>query len=79
MIFKIHTKDKLLSNDVDLKNISKITKGFRVKIEDVCNCGVLLRVKRFVENKEKDVKSIKITQKDLEASVDEIKKIKSPS
>jgi hypothetical protein len=40
---------------------------------------VLLRVKRFVENKEKDVKSIKITQKDLEASVDEIKKIKSPS
>jgi ATP-dependent Zn protease len=29
MIFKIHTKDKPLSNDVDLKNISEITKGFR--------------------------------------------------
>jgi len=33
-----------------------------------------LGVKRFVENKEKSVKSIKITQKDLEHAIGEIKK-----
>jgi hypothetical protein len=35
-----------------------------------------LGVKKFVENKEKDVKLIKISQKDLEDSVEEIRKTK---
>ena len=52
-------------------------KGFSgAKIEEVCNRAALLGVKRFVENKEKSVKSIKITQKDLENSIEEIKKTK---
>ncbi|MDH3312194.1 MAG: hypothetical protein OEM28_03485 [Nitrosopumilus sp.] len=57
-----------------------MAKGFNgAEIEEVCNRGVLLGVKRFVENKEKDVKSIKITPKDLEDSINEIKKTKHPS
>jgi transitional endoplasmic reticulum ATPase len=76
MILKIHTKDKPLADDVNLKTLAEMAKGFSgAEIEEVCNRGALLGVKRFVENKEKDVKSIKITQKDLEFSIDEIKKV----
>jgi len=76
MIFKIHTKYKPLADDVNLKTLSEMAKGFSgAEIEEVCNRGALLSVKRFVENKEKDVKSIKITQKDLEFSLDQIKKV----
>jgi transitional endoplasmic reticulum ATPase len=79
MIFKIHIKDKPLSDDVNLKTLAEMAKGFSgAEIEEVCNHGALLGVKRFVENKEKNVKSIKITQKDLEDSIHEIKKTKSP-
>jgi len=77
MIFKIHTKNKPLEDDVDLKKISEITNGFNgAEIEEVCNRAALRGVKRFVENNEQSVKSIKITQKDLEDSIDEIKKTK---
>jgi transitional endoplasmic reticulum ATPase len=77
MIFKIHTKKKPLEEDVDLKKLVEIAKGFSgAEIEEVCNRAALLGVKRFVENKEKSVKSIKITQKDLENSIEEIKKTK---
>jgi len=78
MIFKIHTKDKPLADEVNLKTLSESAKGFSgAEIEEVCNRAALLGVKRFVENKEKDVKLIKISQKDLEESVNEIKKTKS--
>ena len=74
---KIHTKNKPLSNDVNLKKLVEMAKGFSgAEIEEVCNRAALLGVKRFVENKEKSVKSIKITQKDLENSIEEIKKTK---
>ncbi|MCH9657966.1 CDC48 family AAA ATPase [archaeon] len=80
MILKIHTKDKPLAENVNLKTLAESAKGFSgAEIEEVCNHGALLGVKRFVENKEKDVKSIKITQKDLEDSVNEIKKVKTSS
>ncbi len=78
MIFKIHTKDKPLAEEVNLKTLSEMAKGFSgAEIEEACNRAALLGVKRFVENKEKDVKSIKISQKDLEDSVEEIRKTKS--
>ena len=78
MILKIHTKDKPVAEDVNLKTLAEKANGFSgAEIEEVCNHAALLGVKRFVENKEKSVKSIKITQKDLESSIDEIKKTKS--
>jgi transitional endoplasmic reticulum ATPase len=77
MIFKIHTKDKPLAEEVNLKILSEMAKGFSgAEIEEVCNRAALLGVKKFVENKEKDVKLIKISQKDLEDSVEEIRKTK---
>ncbi|MDH3360930.1 MAG: CDC48 family AAA ATPase [Nitrosopumilus sp.] len=80
MILKIHTKDKPLAEDVNLKTLAEMAKGFSgAEIEEACNRAALLGVKRFVENKEKDVKSIKITRKDLEFSIDEIKKTKTSS
>ena len=78
MIFKIHTKDKPLSEDVNLKTISELSKGFSgAEIEEVCNRASLCGVKRFVQNKDKLVKTIKITQKDFEKSIKEIKKVKT--
>ena len=80
IILKIHTKGKPLAEDVDLKKISELAKGFSgAEIEEVCNRAALRGVKRFVENKEKDVKSIKITQKDLQESTENIQKTKQPS
>ena len=77
MIFKIHTKDKPLAEDVDLKKMTEMANGFNgAEIEEVCNRAALRGVKRFVENNEKSVKSIKISQKDLEESLNEIKKTK---
>ena len=77
MIFKIHTKDKPLEKGVVLKTLAEMAKGFSgAEVEEVYNRAALLGVKRFVENKAKDVKSIKITQKDLEDSIEEIKKMK---
>ena len=56
-----------------------MAKGFsRAETEEVCNHRALLSVKRFAENNEKSVKSIKITQKDFEISIDQISKTKSP-
>ena len=77
MIFKIHTKDRPLAKDVDLKKLAEESKGFSgAEIEDVCNRAALSGVKRFVEGTEKEVKSIEITQKDLDESIAEIKKTK---
>lgn len=77
MIFKIHTKKKPLADDVNLKALVEMAKGFSgAEIAEVCNRAALVGVKRFVENKEKSVKSIKISQKDLEDSLRLIKKTK---
>jgi transitional endoplasmic reticulum ATPase len=74
MIFKIHTKDKPLADDIDLKKISEMATGFSgAEIEDVCNRAALQGIKRFVEKNEKSVKTIKITQQDLIDAVDKVK------
>jgi len=74
MIFKIHTKDKPLAEDIDLKKISEIANGLSgAEIEDVCNRAALQGIKRFVEKNEKSVKTIKITQQDLIDAVDKVK------
>jgi len=60
-----------------MKKLVEITDGFSgAEIEEVCNRASLYGVKRFVESKEKSVKTIKVTQKDFETSIEKIKKIK---
>jgi transitional endoplasmic reticulum ATPase len=65
-IFKIHTKKKPIAEDVNLTKLVEITEGFSgAEIEGVCNRAAITAIKRYVNNKEKSVKSIKITQDDL--------------
>ena len=74
MIFKIHTKDKPLTENIDLKKISEMANGFNgAEIEEVCNRAALQGIKRFVEKNEKSVKTIKITQQDLIDAVDKVR------
>jgi transitional endoplasmic reticulum ATPase len=65
-IFNIHTKKKPLAEDVNLTKLVEMTEGFSgAEIEGVCNRAAIAAIKRYVNNKEKSVKSIKITQEDL--------------
>ncbi|MBI3639969.1 MAG: CDC48 family AAA ATPase [Thaumarchaeota archaeon] len=65
-VFKIHTKKKPLAEDVNLASLVEITEGFSgADIEGVCSRAAITAIKRYVNNKEKSVKSIKITQEDL--------------
>jgi len=65
-IFKIHIKKKPLAEDVNLTKLVEMTEGFSgAEIEGVCSRAAITAIKRYVNNKEKSVKSIKITQEDL--------------
>ncbi|HYL66360.1 MAG TPA: CDC48 family AAA ATPase [Nitrosopumilaceae archaeon] len=65
-IFKIHTMKKPLAEDVNLTKLVEMTEGFSgAEIEGACSRAAITAIKRYVDNKEKSVKSIKITQEDL--------------
>jgi transitional endoplasmic reticulum ATPase len=65
-VFKIHTKKKPLAEDVNLTKLVEMTEGFSgADIEGVCSRAAITAIKRYVNNKEKSVKSIKIMQEDL--------------
>lgn len=65
-IFKIHTRKKPLADDVDLAKLVELTDGFNgAEIAGMCSRAAMAALKRYVDNKEKSVKSIKITQQDL--------------
>jgi transitional endoplasmic reticulum ATPase len=65
-VFKIHTKKKPLAEDMNLTKLVEMTEGFSgAEIEGVCSRAAITAIKRYVNNKEKSVKSIKITQEDL--------------
>ena len=73
-IFGIHARKKPLANDIDMGRLVELTDGFSgAEIEGVCNRAAMAAVRRYVGNKQKSVKSIKITQEDLE---DAIKKLR---
>lgn len=65
-IFKIHTRKKPLADDVDSAKLVELTDGFNgAEIAGVCSRAAMAALKRYVDKKEKSVKSIKITQQDL--------------
>ncbi len=73
-IFKIHTKKKPLAEDVNLTKLVEMTEGFSgADIDGVCNRAAMTAIKRYVNNNEKSLKSIKITQEDM---INAIKKIR---
>ena len=73
-IFKIHTKKKPLANDVNFLQLVEKTQGFSgAEIEGVCSRAAIAAIKRFVNAKEKSLKSIKITQEDLLNAISKLK------
>ena len=73
-IFKIHTKKKPLADKIDFAKLVELTDGFSgAEIEGVCNRAAMSAIRRYVNNKEKSVKSIKITQADFENAIEKIR------
>src|SRR5579885_1630072 len=73
-IFRIHTRKKPLGSDIDFAKLVDLTDGYNgAEIEDICNRAAMSAIKRYVDNREKSVKSIKITQKDLESAIEKIR------
>ena len=73
-IFEIHTKKKPLANDVKIPEIEKLSDDFSgAEIEAVTNRAAIAALKRYVTDKSKNVKEIKITQQDLIDAVDKVK------
>ena len=73
-IFRIHTKKKPLAEDVSLAKLVEMTEGFSgAEIGGICNRAAIAAIKRYVNNKEKSVKSIKITQDDLSSAIKKIR------
>ena len=76
-ILKIHTKKKPLDEKVDLKKIVEQTDGFSgADIAAVANQAAIAALKRYVDSKSKNIKEIKISQKDLEDAVEKTKPVK---
>ena len=69
-IFEIHTKKKPLASSIDFAKLVEMTDGFSgAEIEGVCNRAAMSAIRRYVDRKEKSVKSIKITQEDFENAI----------
>ena len=73
-IFKIHTKKKPLSGDVNLSKLIELTEGFSgAEIAAVANRAAIAALKRYVGGKSDNIKEIKITQQDLLDAIDKVK------
>jgi len=73
-IFKIHTKKKPIADNVDFAKLVEYTEGLSgADIAGVCNRAAMTAIKRYVNNKEKSVKSIKITQEDFVNAINKIR------
>ncbi|MGI0066451.1 MAG: CDC48 family AAA ATPase [Nitrosotalea sp.] len=69
-IFNIHTKKKPLGEDVDFTKLVQLTDSFSgAEIEGICNRAAMGAIRRYVDKKEKNVKSIKVTQEDFENAI----------
>jgi len=73
-IFKIHTRKKPLADNIGFTKLVELTDGFSgAEIEGVCNRAAMSAIRRYVNKKEKSVKSIKITQDDFENAIEKIR------
>ena len=73
-IFKIHTKNKPLATDVDLRKLVELTEGFSgAEISAITNRAAITALKRYVAGKSKNVKEIKISHQDLVAAIEKVR------
>ncbi|MDE1863180.1 MAG: CDC48 family AAA ATPase [Thaumarchaeota archaeon] len=73
-IFQIHARKKPLAADVDLARLVDLTPGFSgAEIEGACDRAAISAIRRYVDQNERSVKSIKITQADLEGAIQKMR------
>ena len=73
-IFRIHTKKKPLSDDVNFTKLVELTEGFTgADIAEACNRAALISLKRYVGGKTQSIKDVRITQADLVEATQKIK------
>ena len=73
-IFKIHTKNKPLADDVNYEKLVDLTQGFSgAEIASVANIAAMTALKRYVDAKSQNIKNIKITQEDLVKAINKVK------
>ena len=73
-IFKIHTRKKPLAEGIDFAKLVQLTNGFSgAEIEGACNRAAMNSMRRYVDKKEKNVKSIKVTQEDFEIAIQKMR------
>ena len=73
-IFKIHTKNKPLAGDVDIKRLVELTDGFSgAEISAVASRAALSALKRYVNGATKNVKEIKVSHQDLVDAIDKVR------
>ena len=73
-IFKIHTKNKPLAEDIDISKIVELTNGFSgAEMSAIANRAAISALKRYVGGKSKNVKDIRISQKDILDAIEKIK------
>lgn len=77
-IFEIHTREKPLDKDVDLKALAQATEGCNgAEIEGMCRHATLNAIRNFIERHQKEgmrkMAAFKITLKDFQNAVSAIK------
>jgi len=73
-IFKIHTKNKPLEDDVNISKLVQLTDGFNgAEIAAVTNRAAIAALKKYVGGKSQNIKEIKVTQKDLLDAIDKVR------
>lgn len=73
-IFKIHTRNKPLTNGIDFARLVELTDGFSgAEIEGVCNRAAMSAIRRYINEGQKSIKSIKVTQEDFESAIEKIR------
>ncbi len=79
-IFKIHTKDKPLANDVKLESLAKITEGLVGSgIEGICRSASMLAIREFVNElgsrpEASEISAFKIAAKHFEQALETVRK-----
>ncbi|MFO8110184.1 MAG: CDC48 family AAA ATPase [Thermoplasmata archaeon] len=78
-IFKVHTREKPIGEDVDLDKLVRHTEGMSgADIASVCNEGVMLAIREYIvqggDMEGEKIKEIKVHQKHMDEALDKVKR-----
>lgn len=72
-IFKVHTKDKPLGENISLQNLAHMTEGLvGASIASICQKASLLAIREFLDSEEKDVERLIIEEKHFAAAMQDV-------